>query len=205
MRARCPWPRRVTEPGTASRAGGRHRSFAPTVLVGLGGAVLAAVAGSQEWARAEADAAGIEVDAVATGAEAAPLAAALSLVALASWGVVLVTRHRLRRVVAAVGAVASVAALVAVGSAYASARDAAVDALMGQRSLGEASAGLTGWYFVAAAGSALSACALVMAVRRAEGWPAMGARYDAPSARPDATGAEEDMWRSLDQGKDPTS
>ena len=43
----------------------------------------------------------------------------------------------------------------------------------------------------------------------APGWPAMGSRYDAPGARADAEDAapdtEQDMWRALDDGRDPTA
>ncbi|MGH3363955.1 MAG: Trp biosynthesis-associated membrane protein, partial [Nocardioidaceae bacterium] len=89
----------------------RDRGYVPTVLVGLAGAALAAVAGARDWATSQGDAAGIKVEASVTGAESQPLVAALALVALASWGVVLVSRGLARRAVAVVGLAASLGAL----------------------------------------------------------------------------------------------
>ena len=84
----------MAEPQTTRRP--RDRSYGPTVLLGLAGAGLAAVAGARTWATTEADAAGIRVEAAVSGAESQPLVVALALVALAAWGVVLVMRGRLR-------------------------------------------------------------------------------------------------------------
>ena len=37
-------------------------------------------------------------------------------------------------------------------------------------------------------------------------WPTMGARYDPPPVRPSSRVAHEDadMWKALDEGRDPT-
>lgn len=185
---------------------GRDRTFGPTVLVGLAGSALAAVAATRPWATAAGDAAGIKVDAVATGSDAAPLAAALALVALAGWGVLLVVRGRVRRVVAVIGALAALGALASVVDAFDGAQNQALDALTGQGRTGDvAVASLTIWYYLAAVGALLAALAFVVAVLRAPRWPAMGSKYDAPSARSQAAVSEEDMWRALDDGRDPTS
>ena len=45
----------------------RDRSFGPTVLLGLAGATLAAVAGTRDWVTASGDAAGINVAAAVKG------------------------------------------------------------------------------------------------------------------------------------------
>src|SRR4051794_40604755 len=95
----------------------RSRSYGPTVLVGLAGATLAAVAAARDWARASGSAAGVDVAAAVKGSATTPLAVALALVALAAWGVVLVLRGRPRRAVAVVGALASAGVLGAGGRA----------------------------------------------------------------------------------------
>ena len=184
----------------------RDRSFGPTVLLGLAGATLAAVAGTRDWVTASGDAAGINVDAAVKGSESAPLVAALALVALAAWGAVLVLRGRVRRIVSVVGVLASVGALAAVIDAYAGAQNDATDAVMDKEATGDVLvASLTAWYYLADVGALIAALAFVVAVRKAPAWPAMGSRYDAPGARADTPEADEDMWRALDEGRDPTS
>jgi len=184
----------------------RDRSFGPTVLLGLAGSTLAAVAGTRDWVTASGDAAGINVDVAVKGSESAPLVAALALVALAAWGVVLVLRGRVRRIVSAVGGLASVGALAAVIGAYASARGDATDAVIDKGATDRVvAASLNGWYYLAGVGAIIAALAFVVAVRKAPGWPAMGSRYDAPGDRADKPEADEDMWRALDEGHDPTS
>jgi uncharacterized membrane protein (TIGR02234 family) len=187
----------------------RARSFAPTVLAGLAGAVVAAVAAGRTWATASGSAAGVHVRAGVTGSDAAPLALALALVSLAAWGVVLVVRGTARRVVAGIGAAAAlgvVAATVAgFGRAHADATDAAV-AKGAARGVVEAN--VSGWYYLTVLGGVLALAGFVVAVAAAPRWPAMGSRYDAPRAPGDrGTGpavTDTDMWRALDDGRDPT-
>jgi uncharacterized membrane protein (TIGR02234 family) len=183
-----------------------RRTFGPTVLLGLAGSGLAALAGTREWATSSGDAAGLAVTASVTGAEASPLVAALSLVGLAAWGVVLVLRGKARRAVAVVGLAASVGALLAVVLAFGSAQDDAVNAVIEQGASGDVfSTGLTAWYYASAAFALLASLAFVVAILRSPSWPAMGTRYDAPAARRAAPATEEDMWRAIDEGRDPTS
>ncbi len=184
----------------------RNRWFAPTVLVGLTGAGLAAVSGTREWASSSGDAAGIKVEATVTGSQSQPLVAALALVALAAWGVLLVVRGRVRRVVAVVGLLAAAGALAAVVLGFGTAQDDALDAVTAKGASGDvAVTSLTAWYYLAGIGALLTAAASVVAVVTAPHWPAMGSRYDAPGARRDAPAPEDDMWRALDEGRDPTS
>ncbi|HET6626911.1 MAG TPA: Trp biosynthesis-associated membrane protein [Nocardioidaceae bacterium] len=191
---------------TESAVRPRERSFGPTVSAGLLGAVLTAVAATRQWAHASADAAGIKVQAAVTGSDTAPLAAALALVALAAWGVVLVVRGRVRRLVAAVGLLACVGVLVAVAEAFDGAREDAVAAAVGKGATADlATASLSGWYYTAGAAALLTLLAFAVAVLRSPRWPAMGSRYDAPAARAEAPATDEDMWRALDEGRDPTS
>ncbi len=184
----------------------RNRWFAPTVLVGLTGAGLAAVSGTREWASSSGDAAGIKVEATVTGSQSQPLVAALALVALAAWGVLLVVRGRVRRVVAVVGLLAAAGALAAVVLGFGTAQDDALDAVTAKGASGDvAVTSLTAWSYLAGIGALLTAAASVVAVVTAPHWPAMGCRYDAPGARRDAPAPEDDMWRALDEGRDPTS
>jgi uncharacterized membrane protein (TIGR02234 family) len=184
----------------------RDRSFGRTVLAGLGGAALASVAAGRDWAESSGANAGVKVHASVTGSDAAPLVLALALVTLAAWGVVLVLRGRVRQVVAAVGLAAAVGALVSLVDAFGAAQDAAVEALMARGGAGDAVVtSLTGWYWASGVGTLLTALALVVAVRRARTWPALGSRYDAPGARAAAPAREQDLWRALDEGHDPTA
>jgi len=72
---------------------------------------------------------------------------------------------------------------------------------------------LTAWFWVALVGSVLALAAAVAAVRLAPWWPEMGSRYDAPApggAAPTSTAPAEErsnaeLWKSLDEGEDPTA
>jgi uncharacterized membrane protein (TIGR02234 family) len=190
-----PVPPRVTE--------GR-RWFGPAVLVGIAGTGLCALAGSKPWAAPDGQAGSMLVD--QSGGH-VPLATALGLVGLACWGVLLVTRRVVRRSVAALGAVVAVAlvatAVVGRSSALDSARNATV-VLRGTPS----GAHTTGWWFVALIGSVMALAASALAVRHAGSWPEMGSRYDAPSGAGNEQDPSEmediDLWRAIDQGRDPT-
>src|SRR4051794_843243 len=123
----------------------RRTWFGPTVLTGLAGSGVAAFAGGRAWA--SPDARGGTQALVDHSGGHVPLAAALGLVALACWGVVLVTRRVVRRVVAVLAVLAS-AGLVAASTigrsgAIDSAREATVN-------LGAAGAGVhtTPWWWV---------------------------------------------------------
>jgi uncharacterized membrane protein (TIGR02234 family) len=187
----------------------RSRSFAPAVLAGLGGAAAAAVAAGRTWATASGSAAGVAVRAGVTGSDAAPLALALALVTLAAWGVVLVVRGTARRVVAALGALAAIGVVTATVAAVTHTHTGAADAVVAKGATRDAvRTSLTGWYYVTLLGGVLTLAAFVVAVVAAPRWPAMGSRYDAPGA-PTERGSgpvatETDMWRALDDGRDPT-
>lgn len=188
----------------------RSRSFGPTVLGGLTGAALATVAGAQDWARASSLSVGTDVAAAAKGSESAPLVVALGLVALAAWGVVLVVRARARRLVSVLGALASAGVTAATIAAFGRTQDDAVRAVVAKGAAGDAfTSSLTGWYYAAAVGGVLTLVAFSFALVWAPRWPSMGTRYDAPAARADVEAAtpvsEQDMWRALDDGRDPTA
>lgn len=186
----------------------RDRSFGPAVLGGLAAATLTAVAAAQDWGRATGDNAGVTATGRADGAETAPLALALALVALASWGVLLVLRGRVRRLAAVVGLLAAAGVVAAVVAAYGDVPDAAREAARAAGATSEEfTTSLTGWYWVALVAAVLSLAALVVAVLRAPGWPAMGSRYDSPAAREAAATprTDEDLWKAMDEGRDPTA
>jgi uncharacterized membrane protein (TIGR02234 family) len=187
----------------------RRTSFGPTVVLGLGGSALATVAASQGWATATTRSPGLRT-VTAEGADVAPGVLPLALVALAAWGTVLVLRRRGRRAVAVLG---FLAALVAGGSALLT---GGASAEVATRLLGDAGGVTTEttlWPAAAAVGSFVAAAAFVVAYRSAPVWPEMSARYDAPGGRQARPGPARDaktmtdaeLWRALDEGRDPTA
>lgn len=168
-------------------------SFGPVVLAGLLTAGLAALAATRPWYDVGRGSTlpGMGADLEQTY----PAASAVSLVLLAAWGVLLVTRGRVRRVFAAVAVLGGVG-LVATAVAAATDRP-------------EGDPALTAWFWVGAVTGVLAVVPAVLAVRLVPGWPEMGSRYDAPAAEapPRTTGEpmeERELWRSLDEGRDPT-
>lgn len=193
-------------------------SFGPVVLTGLVSGVLAAVACSRPWLRAVGDAAGVRVTAEIRGTDAAPLAAALALVALAAWGVLLVTRQRVRQVAAVIGVLAAIGTTVVVAASFTDAHQVALRALNGRGATAVSALSRRPWYFLSAVGGAFQGAAFAMAFRRAPSWPAMGSRYDAPGGAGDRPGSghpgeqtsgdpatDHDLWQALDEGIDPTT
>ena len=187
------------------------RTFGPAVLVGLASAALVAVAGNQAWAKAEeGQGIGEQVASVsvAVGEAKAPLATALALVLLASWGVLLVTRGRFRRVISWACALFSVGLLAAVVGAVFAAPDAVLSAYE-PYGVTDLDVQRTAWCWVALAGAMLALGAAGLAVRDVGSWPAMGKRYDAPgTAEPEPEPEQQsnlDMWKAMDEGRDPTN
>jgi uncharacterized membrane protein (TIGR02234 family) len=203
-----------------------RRTFGPVVLAGLASGALVAVAGDRAWAAAD-DPGRSGTDAIlgvvsGVGADDAarmPLATALALVVLACWGVVLVTRGRFRRVVAALALVAAVGALATAVVGWFSVPDALRDELVGT-GVDHPGVHHTAWYWAALVGTLLASVAAWLAVRWVPTWPEMGSRYDAPAVGSSAAGepparsgaAEEpgeqsslDLWKAIDEGRDPTA
>lgn len=206
-----------------AEAGRSSAGFGPIVLAGLGGGLLAAVASARRWidvagavSEASGDMSTAYVSPWATAAE-VPLASAVSLVVLASWGVLLVTRGRVRRLVAGL----TTAAAAVLGAVVVWARwtlpDKVLEAARGEfGSIAESSASdlsWTGWWWLALLGALVCAGAGVLAVTRVPRWPEMGRKYDAPGtdgpqapvadpADPERTSI--DLWKAIDEGRDPT-
>jgi len=176
--------------------------FGATVLAGLATAALTSVASAKPWFRLDLPAR------LAVGPESGrsgdmPLALALSLVVLAGWGAVLVSRGRVRRVCASLSLLASVGVLVCVVTAPTVVPDS-LRSTAGVAATTGASA--TGWYVTAAVSGVLSLGVLVVAWRSAPQWPTMSSRYDAPTHATSAAAPSEptQLWKALDQGVDPT-
>ena len=177
------------------------------VLVGLAAAGLTAIAGNSPAAKAAGTTA-VSSGLVSYDAH-LPLATALGLVVLACWGVVLVTRGRVRRAVALLGAVASAGALVTVVAGWTQVPDQLRDELA-QVGVTDASVSHTAWWWAALVGALLSLVTSVAAFVLAPAWPEMGSRYDAPgtAAAPEQAPEEQsslDLWKAMDEGRDPTA
>lgn len=185
--------------------------FGPTVLVGVLAAGLVSYAGSRTW-----------VDVPVAAQERAnlissapigevPLVGALGLVALACWGVLLVTRGKVRRALALLGVVAALGALVASVAGLGEVTDTAV-AELARRGYADASVSLNLWGWVSPVFAVICAAVFVVAFRAAPTWPEMGRKYDRPThtPAPEVEGAvvadtsNLDLWKSLDEGNDPT-
>ena len=64
----------------------------------------------------------------------------------------------------------------------------------------------TPWHLAAIAAFVVAAVLGAITVRLAPHWPTMSSRYDAPPVRPSAQQPVDDgdMWKALDEGRDPT-
>lgn len=178
----------------------RRTGFAPVVLAGLAGAGLGAVAAAKPWFTAQVDlrlAPGVREP--ETQAD-MPLALALSLVVLAAWGVVLVARTRGRRIALALAVLAGLGVLASVVTATRTLPDQVREQLLGD--LDGVEVAPTAWFFVAALCSVFAVVVAILGWRAAPGWPAMGAKYDAPTGAP---AGEADLWKAFDAGNDPTA
>lgn len=194
----------------------RRATFGPVVLAGLAGGTLAAVAGARPWAQGRSGTVDTDTAAAATQlgtAQEVPLAAALALVVLACFGVLLVTRGVVRRVVAVLGAVAAAGLVMTCVVGFGSVQDALAGALRTASGQDTTTVSLTGWYWAACAGAVVALVATVAAVAWVPAWPEMGRRYDAPTAGAAGAGATSaaadgsnlELWKALDEGQDPTA
>jgi uncharacterized membrane protein (TIGR02234 family) len=187
----------------------RRRTFGPVAGAGVAAAVLAAVAGAKPWIQ-------VGIPDVPPEQQRASLmdsgemaaAGALSLVLLATWGVVLVTRGWFRRLVAVIGVLSAVGYVFLVWVGLNRLPETVLEAARTML-IGSPEAEITMWFWVAAASGLVSVAATALAVAWCPHWPEMGSRYDAPGATGDDPPAEEqthlDLWKSMDRGRDPTA
>lgn len=182
--------------------------FAPTVALGVAAAALTAVATTRDWLTVHVGAGLVPQDVLAGLREASPLGSALSLVVLAAWGTILVSRRRTRRVTALVAAVAALALGVVIVTWLSGAADSARDTLR-LGGVNQPDVGLNPWVWLALLGTIGSVALGLAAYLSAPGWPEMGSRYDAPGTRPAHSeqtdlDAPLEVWRAIDEGRDPT-
>lgn len=189
-----------------------RRTFGPVVLLGLASAGLAAVSASKTWVTAHQ--AGTDAGssmAMAFGEYGtSPLAAALALVVLAAWGVILVTRGRFRRLVAALSVMAALGFSVTTALAPSQLGGALEDQLAAANAKADDGAlAVTPWWWAALGACVLMLATTALALRWVPTWPEMGTRYDAPAGAPQADDAPPetniDIWKALDDGRDPTA
>lgn len=187
-----------------------RRTFGPVVLLGLAVSALAAVASAKPWIGTGASSAARDASMTALDSGTHyPLASAISLVLLAGWGVLLVTRGRVRRAFAVLTVVAAVGLLVSVVVAYVTLPGSAGDSYAELMGRGARDAGLTGWFWTGAVCAVVALFPAALAVRLTPSWPEMGTRYDAPGAaattgEPRVLDPERELWHALDEGRDPT-
>ncbi len=189
----------------AERPAGR-RTFGPVVVAGLAGAGLAAMAGHEAWVTGgscpTSSAAG-----VGYAESAATTAVALAL--LAAWGVLLVTRGRFRRALAVLTLVLALGLVATVLLDGMGAPDALRQRFL-DLGLHCTDVHRTGWFWTAVAALPLAVLPALAALRFVATWPEMGRRYDAPvdQAPPPKPPEEQenlDLWKAMDEGRDPTA
>lgn len=169
------------------------------------------MAASKHWVTATATVANLPtIHAAASGADLVPLAGALGVAMLAAFGAVVATRGVVRR---ALGGAVLLAALVVVVASLrpGGATTALTDGLAAKGWSGGAySSGTTLWRWLAVACGAVAAAAGGVTAAYGDQWAEMGSRYDAPTPKPAPASpapedlSETDVWRAIDQGRDPT-
>ncbi len=197
--------------GSTGTPAARRALYAPTLIIGLLGAVGITVGTSRPWVSATATVPGLPtIHATATGADLAPLVGALGVVVLAAFGAVVATRGWLRRGLGAGVLVASAVVLVAVIDPAGSG-DVLRDGLSAKGwSGGSYQSSTEPWRWLVLVAALATALAGASTARYGAGWAVMGSRYDAPRAGRAATSvpaeelSETDVWRAIDQGRDPT-
>lgn len=192
-------------------ASDRRRTFVPVVGAGVAAGILAAVGGARPWFTGyDAAGSGMPLSPDVEQAGEMPLAAAVSLVVLAGWGVVLVTRGRVRRAAAGLALLGALGLAATVVAGWLTLPDKVSEAVRSSVGTDTAGSDATGWFWTTAACAVVLVVVGALAVAWCPAWPEMGSRYDAPGATPvDDVPPEErtnlDLWKQLDEGRDPTA
>jgi uncharacterized membrane protein (TIGR02234 family) len=188
---------------------GTAHAFAPTLILGFAGSALVAVAGSKPWVDLPTGSGAPRMGAEEMLKE--PLAGALGLLLLATWGVILVTGPLARRVAAGIGLLASLGVVATVVDGY-----HLVERVTSTLETGNATR--NAWLWAALLGAVLALSGAALALRFAPTWPRMSSRYDSPASRAEevtqkvgeASGeplenSERELWDEINQGHDPTT
>lgn len=187
-----------------------RRLYAPVVLGTLAAGGLAFFAASRTWAHVRIATDGLPSDSVdVTGADAQPLVSALALVVVTAALAVLAASPRVRRVVGGFTVLIALTAAVVVllgGSSLDNAVDHAIEASPAYTGSGDHDFTTSAWKYVTALAFVIAALLGGITAKLGASWPTMSSRYDAPAARPAVTAPQSDaeMWKALDEGRDPT-
>jgi uncharacterized membrane protein (TIGR02234 family) len=182
---------------------GFGRTVGPGVLLSAVGVIGA----SRSWAAIDVRPGLISTELVSGLEKASPVALSLTLVTLASWGTFLVTRGRLRILVAYLAATAAAGVLL-VQVLWLVNIDTEVRQTFSSAGVTDDESSIRPWFWVTLVCTAGALMLSVMAARAASGWPEMGRRYDAPGTPRQSGGTDLgsplEVWRALDEGHDPT-
>lgn len=187
-----------------------RRLYAPVVLGTLAAGGLAFFAASRTWAHVRVATDGLPSDSVdVSGADAQPLVSALALVVVTAALAVLAASPRVRRVVGGFTVLIALIAAVVVllgGSSLDNAVDHAVEASPAYTGTGDHDFTTSAWKYVTVLGFVIAALLGGITAKLGASWPTMSSRYDAPAARPTVTAPQSDaeIWKALDEGRDPT-
>ena len=209
----------MTQPTAAQRPdGGTRRAYGVVLLVGLVSATAVAVGVTRPWFEASATGRNLpRLHAAATGADLMPLAGALGVVLLGSFGAVVATRGTVRRALGLLIVVCAVVVLIAAAHPGSPA-NVLGDGLSARGwSGGNYSTAGRPWRWLVLVGAAGCVLAGAAVTRFGGQWPTLGQRYDAPApvdksralgpgSRTGGDGdlTDEQVWRALDRGDDPT-
>lgn len=180
-----------------------RKLYAPTVLglIVLGGAAWAAA--RQPWLTTVIGAGRLPGSTIKTsGTDAFAPLAAFGLVTLAAGLGVLASSGSVRRIV---GFLVVLVGAGGVAGSFADVHAAAAHKLAESPALatGATHESLAVWPFITPALFVVIAALGILVVVCARRWPAMSARYDAPT-REVAGDEPADLWKALDDGRDPT-
>jgi uncharacterized membrane protein (TIGR02234 family) len=187
-----------------------RRLYVPVVLGTLAAGGLAFFTASRTWAHARVAAEGLPPDTVkVSGSDAQPIVTALALVAVTAALAVLAASPRLRRAVGVFTVIVALTGIVIVLTGGSSLNDAVTKAV-------KASPAFTGgnsptthhtvWLALTVVAFLIVGGLGAVTARFGSIWPTMGSRFEAPRVRSaDATPkTDTDMWKALDEGRDPT-